>query len=43
LGPLQVSGENGKNVNAKFWRPNDEYYGIYGSGLKLLGEDGYLS
>jgi len=33
LGSLQVPGENGNNVYARFWRTNKEYYGIFESGL----------
>ena len=33
LGSLQVPGENGNNVYARFWRTNKEYYGIFESVL----------
>ena len=33
LGSKEVPGENGKDVYAKFWRTNKEYYGVFESGL----------
>ena len=33
LGLTIVSRENKNNAHAKFWRTNEEYYGIFESGL----------